>query len=80
LSFVRAFFDDDLALAVSFRDFARPLVQPSPLQPREWRIVEMTFNDVTDEGRLTIAMGAWQVKLAATIHSAIAVIVGFALE
>jgi hypothetical protein len=40
----------------------------------------MTFNDVTDEGRLTIAMGARQVELATTIHSAIAVVVGFALE
>ena len=41
---------------------------------------EMTLNIITDEGRLTIAMGARQVELATTIHSAIAVIISFALE
>src|SRR5688572_12745640 len=40
----------------------------------------MAFNDVANEGRLTIAMGAWKVELATTIHGAIAVVVGFALE
>ncbi len=80
MSFVRTFVDNNLAFAVSVRDFARPLVKPRPIQPREWRIVEMTFNDVADEGRLTIAMGARQVELATTINSAIAVVVGFALE
>jgi hypothetical protein len=40
----------------------------------------MTFNDVTDEGRLTFAVGARQVELAATIHSAIAVVVRFTFE
>jgi hypothetical protein len=58
LSSIRTFVDNDLAFAVSLLDFARPLVQRRPIQPRERRIVEMAFNDVTDEGRLTIAMGA----------------------
>ncbi len=80
LSFIRTFVDNNLAFAISLRDFARPLVQPCPIQPCDWRIVEMTCNDVTDEGRLTIAMGARQIELASTIHSAIAIVVGFTLE
>ena len=80
LSFIRTFVDNNLAFAISLPDFARPLVQPRPIQPRERRLVEMTFNDVTDEGRLTLAVGTRQVELATTIHSAIAVIVSFALE
>jgi hypothetical protein len=50
LSFIRTFVDDDLAFAISFRDFARPFVKPRPIQPRERYIVEMAINDVTDEG------------------------------
>jgi hypothetical protein len=80
LSFIRTFVDNNLAFAFSVRDFARPLVQPRPIQSRERRIGEMAFNDVADEGRLTIAMGTRQVELATTIYSAIAVIVSFALE
>jgi hypothetical protein len=80
LSCIRTGVDNDLAFAISFCDFAGPLVQPCPIQPRERRIVEMTFNDVTDEGRLTIAMGTRQVELATTIHRAIAVIIRFTLE
>jgi hypothetical protein len=40
----------------------------------------MAFDDVADEGRLTIAVGARQIELATAIDLAIAVIVGFALE
>ena len=40
----------------------------------------MALNDVTDEGRLAIAVGARYVELASTIHSAVAVVIGFALE
>jgi hypothetical protein len=40
----------------------------------------MAFNDVADEGRLAIAVGAGYVELATTIHSTIAVVIGFALE
>jgi len=40
----------------------------------------MAFDDVADEGRLTIAVGARQVELAAAIHSAIAIIVSMVLE
>jgi hypothetical protein len=40
----------------------------------------MAFNDVADEGRLAIAVGARYVELATTIHSAVAVVIGFALE
>ncbi len=58
MSFIRTFVDNDLAFAISLRDFARILVQPRPIQPRERRIVKMTFNDVTDVGKVTIAMGA----------------------
>jgi len=50
LSFIRTFVDNDLAFAISLRDFVGPLVLPRPIQPRERRIVEMTFNDVADEG------------------------------
>jgi hypothetical protein len=80
LSFIRTFVDNDLAFAISLLDFARPLVQRRPIQPRERRIVEMAFNDVADEGRLAIAVGAGYVELATTVHSAIAVVVGFTLE
>jgi hypothetical protein len=80
LGFIRAFVDNKLAFAISLRDFARPLVQPGPVQAGQWSIVEMTFNDVTDEGGLRIAMGARQVELATAIYSAIAVVVSFALE
>jgi hypothetical protein len=80
LSFIRTFVDNDLAFAISILDLAGPLVQRRPIQPRERYIVEVAFNDVTDEGRLAIAVGGRQVELATTIHSAIAVIVGFALE
>jgi hypothetical protein len=40
----------------------------------------MAFNDVTHEGRLAITVGARYVELATTIHSAVAVVIGFALE
>ena len=80
LSVIRALVDDDLALAVSVRDFAGPLVKPRPIQARQRRIVEMALNDVADEGRLTLAMGARQIELATAIHGAITVIVGFAFE
>jgi hypothetical protein len=80
LSFIRTFVDNDLAFSVSVLDLARPLVQRRPVQPRKRRIVEVAFHDVTDEGRLTIAVGARQVELATAIHSAIAVIIGFTLE
>jgi hypothetical protein len=80
LSFIRTFVDNELAFAISLLDFARPLVQRRPIQPRKRCIVEMAFNDVPDEGRLAIAVGARQVELATAIHSAIAVIIGFALE
>jgi hypothetical protein len=80
LSFIRTFVDNDLAFAISLLDFARPLVQRRPIQPGERRIVEMAFNDPTDEGRLAIAVGAGYVELATTIHSAVAVVIGFALK
>jgi hypothetical protein len=80
LGFIRTFVDNDLAFSIPLRDFAGPFVKCRPIQPRKRRIVEVTFNDVTDEGRLAIAVGARQVELATTIHSAIAVIIGFALE
>ena len=80
MRFVRTLVDNDLAFAIALLDFSRPLVQRRPIQPCKRRIVEMTFNKVTDEGGLTIAMGARQVELATTIHRAIAVIVSFALE
>jgi hypothetical protein len=40
----------------------------------------MAFNEVADEGRLAIAVSARQVELATTVHGAIAVVIGFALE
>jgi hypothetical protein len=40
----------------------------------------MAFDNVTDEGRLAVAVGAGYVELATTIHGAIAVVIGFALE
>jgi hypothetical protein len=80
LSFIRTFVDNDLALSVSRRNLARPLVQARPIQPGQWSVVEMALNDLTDEGRLAISMGARQIELATTIYGAIAVIVGFTLE
>ncbi len=80
LSCIRTLVDDDLAFALSLLDFARPFVQRRPIQPRERRTVEMAFDDVADEGRLAIAVGAGDVELAAAIHGAIAVVIGFALE
>jgi hypothetical protein len=50
LSFIRTFVNNDLPFSVSLLDFARPLVQRRPIQPRDRGIVEMAFNDVTDEG------------------------------
>jgi hypothetical protein len=80
LSFIRTFVDDDLTFAISLLDFARPLVQRRPMQPRERRIVEMAFHNVADEGRLAVTVGARQVELATTIHRAIAIVIGFTLE
>ena len=80
MSFIRTLVDNNLAFAISLRDFARPLVQPGPIQPRDWRIVKMTFNEVTDLGKMTIAVGARYIVLAAAIHSAMTVIASFALE
>jgi hypothetical protein len=40
----------------------------------------MAFDDVADEGRLAIAVRAWQIELATAIDLAIAVIVGLAFE
>jgi hypothetical protein len=50
LRLIRALVDDDLALAISLRDFTRPLVEPCPVQAGERRIVEMACDDITDEG------------------------------
>ena len=80
MSFIRTFVDNDLAFAISLRDFARILVKPRPIQPRKRCIVEMTFNEVTDLGKMTIAVGARYIVLAAAIHSAMTVIASFALE
>jgi hypothetical protein len=78
LCFIRTFVDDDLAFAIPFRDFAGPLVKRRPIQPRDPGIIEMPFNDLTDERGLAIAMGARQVELAATVYSAVAVVIGLA--
>ena len=40
----------------------------------------MAIDDVTDKGRLTIAIGTWQVELATSVNLAIAIIVGLTLE
>src|SRR5262245_40009640 len=80
LSFIRAPVDDDLAPAPTVLDFARPLVERRPLKARKRRIVEMAFDDVADESRLAITARAGQVELAATINSAVAVVVALALE
>ena len=80
LSVIRTLVDNDLTLAIPLRDFSGPLVEPRPIQARERRIVEMALDDVADEGRLTLAMGARQIELATAIHGAITVIVGFAFE
>src|SRR5688572_23749026 len=60
LRFIRTLVDDDLAPAVSVLDFTRPLVQPRPVQACDRRLIEVALNDVADEGRLTIAVGARQ--------------------
>ena len=80
MGFIRTFIDNNLALAISLRDFARILVKSGAIRPRKRRIVEMTFNDITGVGKLTIAVGARNIVLAAAIHSAVAVVIGFALE
>lgn len=80
LPFIRTLVDHDLALAVSIFDLAGPLVKARPLEAREQRIVEVAFNNVANEGRLTIAVCTGQVELTTTIHSAITVIIRFALE
>ncbi len=56
MSFIRALVDDDLALAISFRDFARPLVKRCPVQARKRRVVKMAFDDSAGVDRLTIAV------------------------
>ena len=53
LSVVGPLVDNDLALAVSLRDFAGPLVKRRPVQARERRVVEMAFNEVADEEGLS---------------------------
>jgi hypothetical protein len=40
----------------------------------------MTFDDVADERRLTIAMSARQIELAAAVDLAVTVVVGLTLE
>ena len=80
MSFIRALVDNDLAFAISILDLAGPLVKARPVQPRERRIIEMAFDDVTDIGRLTIAIGAGNIELTAAVDLAIAVVVSFALE
>ena len=80
MSLVRALVDNDLAFAISILDLAGPLVKDRPIQPDERRIIEMAFDDVADIGRLTIAIGAGQIELAAAVDLAIAVVVSFALE
>ena len=77
---IGALVDDDLALAVAIGDFTRPFVYRRPFQPHERCIVEMALDNIAHEGRLTIAVCTGKVELAAAIHGAITVIVGFALE
>ena len=40
----------------------------------------MAVDDVSDKGRLTIALGAGQIELAAAVDLAVAVIIRFTLE
>ena len=72
--------DNDQATAVDLCDFTRSLVKRRPVQARQWRVVEMTFDDCAYEGRLTKAMSAWYIELATSVHCAITVVVGFAFE
>jgi len=80
LSLVRALVDNDLAFAISILDFAGPLVKSRPVQPDERRIIEMASDQVADIGRLTIAIGAGNIELTASVDLTIAVVVSFALE
>ena len=42
--------DNDLALAISLRDFAGPLVKCRPIQALERCVIEMAFDDGTGLG------------------------------
>ena len=80
MNFVRTRVDNDLAFAISILDLAGPLIKSRPIQPHERRIIEMAFDDVADEGRLTIAVSARQIELATAVELAVAVIIGLTLE
>ena len=80
LGFGRPLINDDLARAVARRDFSRPFPKPSPPQASQRRLIEVAFLYGADVGRLTKAMRTGQVELTTTVHVAIAVVVGTALE
>ncbi len=80
MGFICALVDNDLALAISVPDFGGPLVKSRPVQALKRRVVEVAFDDVADEGRLTIALGTRQVELAPAVYRTVAVSVGFALK
>jgi hypothetical protein len=56
LSGIRTLIDHDLALTVSICDLAGPLVKARPLETHKRRIVEVTFDNIANESRLTIAV------------------------
>jgi hypothetical protein len=80
LSSIRTFVDNELAFAISLRDFARPFIQRRPIQSSERGTVEVALDDVTNERRLAISMGARQVELTTTINCAIAIVISFTFE
>ena len=80
LSLVRPLVDNDLALAVSLFDLARKFAKQRPLQVRQRRAIEMTFNDSADVSKQTISVCRGLVELTAATHRTIAVVVGMALE
>ena len=54
LSLISPLINNYLAFSVSLRDLVREYAKKCPIQSREWRIIEMAFNDGTNVGEITI--------------------------
>ena len=73
LSLVRPLVDNDLALAVALRYLSGKYAEQRPIQTRERSVVEMTLNDGTDVGEVTIPVCRGLVELTTAAHGTITV-------
>ena len=69
-----------LDLAGGTGDLARKFAKQRPIQVRQRRTIEVTFNDSADVSKQTISVCRGLIELTSATHRTIAVVIGMALE